>query len=254
VRFLEMVQSEGLALDRACLGLAECFRDDVDEASTQAALDGLAGAVEGDDAVAVVRAVFDAGGFRGDEGEYHAVDNSMLDRVVARRLGMPITLAVVMIEVGRRAGVELAGVAMPGHFLVRSASGQLFDPFNGGRTLARSDCVAIFQRLEGSAQAPFDDAWLRPVRPHVIVVRILANLERSFRMAGDGPAALVAMELQARVPGVLGAQPRRRIADTLADGGRFDWAASIYDALVEERPDAARDLRQRAAQLRARLN
>jgi len=108
--------------------------------------------------------------------------------------------------------------------------------------------------VHSDPEAVFSEQWLRPVDDRVIVARILGNLERSLRLVGDATAALTAAHLQARIPGVLAAAAQRQIADRLAEGGRFDWAAGIYEALAAQRPDAADTLHARAVQLRARLN
>lgn len=240
-------------LDDASLAIAACFRPDVDFDSARRDLDALAEAAPSADMAGVVNSVYAQGGFRGDQDDYYAPENSLLDQVLQRRRGMPITLAVVLIEVGRRVGIDVAGVSMPGHFIV-AAEGSYYDPFDNGRRLDRDDCVAIFQQVQPSPDTPFDDRWLQPVGSRLIVLRMLANLERSLRFRDDRAGALMALDLQARVPGVLGPRARRRIAETLAEGGQFDRAAAVYEALAEDLPNAGDDLRKRASGLRARLN
>src|SRR5690606_13265031 len=112
-------------------------------------------------------------GFAGDVEDYGNPRNSLLDSVLDRRRGIPITLAVVLIEVARRAGVALEGVGMPGHFLVRAAGdGELFaDPFHGV-VLDRAGCEKLFAALHGP-RARFRDRFLDPVGPRAILARML---------------------------------------------------------------------------------
>lgn len=142
-------------------------------------------------------------GLRGDVEGYAEPANSFLDQVLDRRRGIPITLSVLAMTIGRRTGVALVGVGMPGHFLVRH-DGQprvLLDCFDGGRRLTSGDCEAIVQRIHGH-QASFDLAWLDPTPAHDIVVRILTNLrQRALATADVGLLGWVA-PLRSAVPGV----------------------------------------------------
>ena len=99
-------------------------------------------------------------GFTGDRDTYHDPRNSLLPDVLDRRLGIPITLAVLAIEVGRRCGVALVGVGMPGHFVARSAAEphRYLDAFDGGRELDREGCRAVLQEL--APEVPWSDAHL----------------------------------------------------------------------------------------------
>lgn len=142
-------------------------------------------------------------GLEGDIQDYAEPVNSFLDQVLDRRRGIPITLSVLAIAIGRRTGVPLVGVGMPGHFLVRH-EGQprvLLDCFDGGRRLTSGDCEAIVQRIYGPGSG-FDLAWLDPTPPRDIVVRILTNLrQRALATADVGLLGWVA-PLRAAVPGV----------------------------------------------------
>ena len=91
-------------------------------------------------------------GFRGDRRHYYDPENSLLDRVLDRRVGIPLTLSVVMMEVARRIGVPLGGVAMPGHFLVRDRvlPDVFVDPFDGGRTLDLAGVQRLFHAVTGA--------------------------------------------------------------------------------------------------------
>lgn len=128
--------------------------------------------------------LFDDCGFRGDRDDYYAPANSFLDQVLERRRGIPITLAVVMMEVGRRVDVPLLGVGFPGHFLVRHAHhpNLLFDPFAEGRLVTVDDCREILARLCGDL--PFHPRLLRPVTHRAILLRMLTNLRAVYTARG----------------------------------------------------------------------
>jgi regulator of sirC expression with transglutaminase-like and TPR domain len=115
-------------------------------------------------------------GLRGNAVDYYDPRNSFLNEVLTRRLGIPITLAVVYMEVGRRAGVPLVGVGFPGHFLLRHPVHPklLLDPFEG-RLLTEGDCRQMLERLSGGS-LPFDSRLLKPSTPRQILVRMLNNL------------------------------------------------------------------------------
>jgi regulator of sirC expression with transglutaminase-like and TPR domain len=173
--------------------------------------------------------------------------------VLERRLGIPISLAVVMMEVGRRAGVTIEGIGMPGHFLVR-ADGQLLDPFRGGRPLDVGECEGLFHGLFGS-DAPFSADLLEPTRRHAILARMLANLRHSYAQRGDPAALAWVARLRLALPGV---SPTElvELSRLLANLGRFDEAAGALEELAASdrlAPHTASQLAGQARDLRARL-
>jgi regulator of sirC expression with transglutaminase-like and TPR domain len=197
--------------------------------------------------------------FAGNRVDYGDPRNSYLDDVLTRRLGLPITLSVVMIEVARRVGVTVEGVGMPGHFLVRTAGDgsvagrgdRYFDPFDDGAELTAEGCAARFAELHPGVA--FDGAFLDPVGTRAIVTRMLANLEQTLLVRE--PAALVwVTRLRLLVPG-LPPQVRRQLAARLGSLGAFSAAADVLDGLAGETgaPDATRD-ETAARALRARAN
>lgn len=116
-------------------------------------------------------------GFRGNRLDYYDIRNSYLHEVLQRKLGIPITLATVVLEVGRRLGLDLEGVGFPGHFLVQVEAGQAYlDPFDRGRLLERSDCIALFRRQVGKERTPFEERYLAPVTSRQMLVRMLHNM------------------------------------------------------------------------------
>ena len=144
--------------------------------------------------------LFETLGFRGNSRDYGDPENSFLDSVLQRRLGIPISLAVVMMEVGRRIGAPAHGVGMPGHFLVMDAAreGVWCDPFHDGALLDIEGCRKLFARVHGNARG-FSRALLVPTEPHAIVARMLANLENG-RLASDPMALTWLCELHMALP------------------------------------------------------
>jgi regulator of sirC expression with transglutaminase-like and TPR domain len=128
------------------------------------------------------RYVFDELGFSGNSGDYYDPRNSYLNDVLDRRLGIPITLAIVYMEIGRRAGLRLEGVAFPGHFLVKCVvrDGTLvLDPFHRGNSLSIEDLRGRLALMNGGEAPP---AAVMPVLlaaagNREILVRILRNLK-----------------------------------------------------------------------------
>jgi regulator of sirC expression with transglutaminase-like and TPR domain len=255
-RFVELVNGPTgeLPLDEAALLIAQHAHPDLDPAVARAELDRLAAEVDGRTGAAVARALFQAGGFAGNTVDYGDPRNSYLDDVLARRLGIPITLSVVMIEVGRRCGVPIVGVGMPGHFLVRATEEEAvwFDPFHGGRALDENGCREVFERVIGGTMA-FTSDLLRAVDTRSILSRMLANLQNTF--VQREPASLPwVVRLRLSIPG-LGLEERRRLAGVLRDSGRFGEAAHELDRLAAEADgDVAERLGREAAATRARAN
>ena len=198
----------------------------------------------------VVGHLFDDLGFAGDRRDYHDPRNSLLDQVLERRLGMPITLSVVLLETARRLDISLAGVGMPGHFLVRDqAFNDLFiDAYAEGARLDAVGCRARFHSLHGP-DAAFDPVFLQPVAPRSIVIRVLNNLTASLR--GRSPRELDwLLDLRLRIPSP--PPDQRALAELCELRGRYGDAAMLLDhvAAATDNDIAA----ERADRLRARLN
>jgi regulator of sirC expression with transglutaminase-like and TPR domain len=124
--------------------------------------------------------------FRGNSEDYYDPRNSYLDQVLERRLGIPITLAVVILEVARRAAVNARGVSFPGHFLVRApgSRGTVFvDPFDG-RSVGRKELRALHLRATGEDRDP-DPRVLEPSDKQQILMRMLNNLRGIWERRGD---------------------------------------------------------------------
>jgi regulator of sirC expression with transglutaminase-like and TPR domain len=199
-------------------------------------------------------ALFGPGGFRGDRDVYHDPRNSLLGEVLRRRVGIPLTLCLVAIEVGRRIGVGLVPVGMPGHVLARDAldPDRFVDAFDGGRLLDRAGCRELFVNLHGVGTT-FDPRFVEPTPNHVLLVRMLNNLRAACTRAGDRAGLVRVLDLLCATP-VAGVTERRQLAGVLAADGRFDEAAAVHDRLVEEDPARSEEHRREARRLRAALN
>ena len=196
-RFAVVVQQpdDGIALDEAAFLIA-AHDHPVDVDAGLRTLDALATEIGVVDAQALARELFVARGFAGNTVDYEDPRNSYLDVVLDRRLGLPITLSVLMIEIGRRLGLPLQGVGMPGHFLV-GANGSFVDPFHEGAFLSAADARALYERTHPGA--PFLDAYLDPVGPRAVLARMLANLVHSFGTRAP-LAAVWALQLRLAIP------------------------------------------------------
>jgi len=122
--------------------------------------------------------------FAGNRAHYDDFRNSLLNVVLERRLGIPISLAVVYMEVARRAGLDVRGVAFPGHFLMRVANpageaGVILDPFDGGDEVDEQGCRQLLARRLGD-DAGYDEEMLSPCSSRQIISRILNNLKRTY--------------------------------------------------------------------------
>jgi regulator of sirC expression with transglutaminase-like and TPR domain len=140
--------------------------------------------------------LFDDQGFRGNLEHYYDPRNSFLNDVLDRQTGIPITLSVLYIELGRGVGLPVAGVGMPGHFMVQYSAQEAsfwIDPFYGGTMLSRAECVERQQQMYGQ-RLPWRDAYLEPVSDHDILRRMLYNLKLIYLRQGAHRQALGVVE------------------------------------------------------------
>jgi regulator of sirC expression with transglutaminase-like and TPR domain len=258
-RWKELVtRPEGeIPLDEASFVIAAQAEPDLDVAAQVARLDDLAAPLGRATTERVCGLVFGTLGFRGDHETYDDPRNSYLNRVLDRRLGIPITLSVLLIEVGRRCGVHLEGVGMPGHFLVRDPDQPdlLIDAFSGGDRLDPAACAELLHTVVGPEVA-LQPALLAPVGTRAILARMLANLDQSFRRREDRDGARWATRLRAALPG-LPTVERIAMAESLAGLGCHAEAASLLEELANrpgESAVAAQSLRTRARGLLAPFN
>jgi regulator of sirC expression with transglutaminase-like and TPR domain len=126
--------------------------------------------------------LFDEEGFRGNADDYYDPANSCLNQVLQRKLGIPITLSVVMIEVARRVGLRVEGVGLPGHFIVSARVGAdrvLLDPFDGGTVLTQETAADVVARAVGR-RVTLTTEHFAPVSKRQILVRMLVNLKSAY--------------------------------------------------------------------------
>jgi len=202
-RFAEIMQPAGppVPLDEAALLISAALQPELHLADWLAALDELADDCAMPTADGVAFHLFAHGHFTGNRGAYYDWRNSCLDRVIATRTGIPISLSVLMIEVARRVGVELQGVGMPAHFLVRVADDPdvFFDPFDSGRRLDRAQVRALFEQVTGG-QVVWNEQYLDPTPNRDIAIRMLNNLKSVFADRSDTIRLAIVMDLRSAVP------------------------------------------------------
>jgi regulator of sirC expression with transglutaminase-like and TPR domain len=254
-RFGELVArpDDEIPLDEAAALIGAHASPGLDVAHQLARLDELAGTCPVATLDGLCRHLFDDLGFAGNREDYLDPRNSLLHEVLDRRRGIPISLSVVTLEVGRRLDVPLAGVGMPSHFLVRHLGqpATFLDPFDGGVRLNEADCEALFRALGGTG--PWVPAYLDPVGPRVILTRMLTNLQGIF-MPRDLRSASWVLRLRLLIPG-LELPERVALARALGSLGQFEAAGAALEGAADAAPPEDADrLRAQARALRARSN
>jgi regulator of sirC expression with transglutaminase-like and TPR domain len=238
------MNAPGNELAPAALAIARVEYPSLDPAPYVAALDrmGREAAARmhqvGDDSVRVFNEyLYDEQGFAGNRERYDDPRNSFINEVLDRRIGIPISLAVVYLEVARRAGLHVDGINFPGHFLlrardpvIREAASEvvIIDPFHGGAQLSEYDCRQLLRHHVGD-EAAFDTTLLAPATRHEIVVRMLVNLKRLYVRMRSFPQARVISSL------LLGIDPAA--ISELRDRGLLAYH-------LEDFPAALRDLEE----------
>jgi len=196
--------------------------------------------------------------FRGTPGDYQRLSSSLLHEVLRRRRGLPILLSVVWMEVARRAGAPVYGVALPGHFVVGFGPAEdqvLADPFDGGRVLSGGDAELL---VAGATGASLEPGMLVPAAPLEVVSRVLNNI-RAWAAARPerSDVALWGVELALLLPSH-SARLRYERAQLLVQRGDFLTGAAELEAYAEvvavvDEPAADR-VRGQAQSARAMLN
>jgi len=251
--FLEAVRCPSGRVDvlRAVLSLVLDARPDVDVDEIATTLDRWGASVSrriahagvSDDPLAAMlllnRFFFEEQSFSGDSETPHDPANCELDLVMERRQGLPITLGLLLIEVGKRAGLPLSGINFPGRFLVGLAGGPrllLFDPFRGGRLVLPEDCQGLLDSVQ-DGRLRLRNEFLQPCAPERFVERLLNNLKRAYQRRTDLQSAI---RVQGRIidlrPGdVAPLQERARLAFQV---GRHDEALKDLQKAVVMAGDA----------------
>jgi regulator of sirC expression with transglutaminase-like and TPR domain len=140
--------------------------------------------------------LFDEVGFRGNQENYHDPRNSFLNEVLSRRLGIPITLSLICIEVGKRLDIPLIGIGMPGHFLIRhrDAEDLFIDPFYGGILLSAEECAQRLWEITRNS-LHWNPRYLSPVSNREFIARMLRNLKGIYLEQPDYYRALAMIDL-----------------------------------------------------------
>lgn len=266
-RFAEEARAERPDLALLCLLLGAEADPALDTNGTDAAqieLDRLAGllpyGLRGGRAwaSALAELLGERYGFEGSSADYQRLESSLLHEVLRRRRGLPILLSVVWIEVARRAGAPVYGVALPGHFVVGFGEPEervLADPFAGGRPLSGQDAELL---VAGATGEPLDASMLVPAQPLETLLRILNNI-RGWAVARPErtDVALWAVELSLLLPSHP-ARLRFERAQLLVRSGEFLRGAAemeeYADVVADIEPAAAEAVRRSARAARSRLN
>ncbi len=256
---------DGPSLLDAALLVATCDRPDFDSTLVRSRLAAMAGAARGYVAghphprarvEGLCYYVKDVVGLAGDDTQYYERDNSCIDRVLANGRGLPITLAVIYVDIGCRLGLAGEGVNFPGHFLVRFNSDDaspplLLDPF-AGRVISHAECQEYLQRIAGTEQS-LGPQHLRRASAMDVLVRMLNNLKHLAYTRQDLPAALrFSDRIQLADPEQrLEHRDRALIHEQLGDpiSAMAEWQA-LVDVIRDE--DARRRIERRIERLRAR--
>jgi regulator of sirC expression with transglutaminase-like and TPR domain len=232
--------------------LGEGARARIERAAADPVEAGARGAVE-----ALNQYLFGELGFRGNEADYYDPRNSLLHHVLERRTGIPITLSIVYMEVGRRAGLSVEGVGLPGHFVVRAfepgGAPVLVDPFNAKAT-DEEECQQRLDLIYGG-RVTLGAEHLRAAGVREILARVLGNLKGVYAQAQMSGRALAAVErILLLSPHDL--EERRDRGMLLAQLGRLPEAVADTQSYLNLRPDApdAEAVREQLKKMRARLS
>ena len=140
--------------------------------------------------------LFKEQGFRGNRRDYYDTRNSFLNEVLDRKVGIPITLSIIYLDIARRVGLPINGVGLPGHFVVQyGAHPEPFyiDPFHGGKLLSEQDCAARVAQIHGQ-DLPWQESYLDAVSDLHILARVLNNLKVIYVRKGAHELALDAVD------------------------------------------------------------
>jgi regulator of sirC expression with transglutaminase-like and TPR domain len=238
--------SAPLDLADVALALARDEYPQLDVEAYLSELDGMAHEVQGYlrgglevRVKGLCRYLFHEMGFRGNQTDYYDARNSYLNEVLDRHTGIPLTLSLVAMAVGNRAGLDVAGVALPGHFVAKAVSdGQevVFDPFHGGRMLTAEDCEMLVEKATGEPFEATTEA-LAAASAGLIVLRLLTNLKGVYLRQGDFARAARTVERMRQLSPDDPVQ-RRDLGAILVRAGQPGRAIDHLRAYLAVLPDA----------------
>ncbi|MDY3559165.1 transglutaminase-like domain-containing protein [Gemmata sp. JC673] len=191
--------------------------------------------------------LFEECGFAGNTEDYYDPRNSYLNKVLDRQVGLPIALSVLAMAVGQRAGLDVVGVGLPGHFIVKAVDGNeevLFDPFNGGQFLDIEGCEELVGGVTGRPFEATPEA-LAATPPGAIVARMLQNLKTAYLAERDyRRGARVTRRLTQLIPA--DASQQRDLGVLLVQAEQFGRAVDPLRAYLRAEPGAedAADVRK----------
>jgi regulator of sirC expression with transglutaminase-like and TPR domain len=240
---LATIEYPGLEIDHF-LGLIDSYAAELG--------DRLADPCDGPDFVmAANQYLFQELGFAGNASNYYDPRNSCLNEVLSARVGIPITLSVVYLEICRRLARPVRGIGLPGHFLVQYDDGQFavyIDPFHGGALLTAEECFRLARTATG-ADVPPDPAFLAPVSKQQILLRMIRNLRAIyFSRRAYGKALQVLDLLLAACPESAGEYKQRSLVHQQLRN--FRAARADLERYLELAPDSE-DRADMEKQLRA---
>jgi regulator of sirC expression with transglutaminase-like and TPR domain len=239
-------KEEEIDLLSAALLIARLDNDEVDTAAYRAEVDRMAEKIKAslpDDAdetakrEALNKYLFVERGFHGSRGDYYDRANSHLSEVIDDREGLPITLSVLYMDLGRRLGLKIEGVGMPGHFIVRHVPAKgdavLIDVFEGGKVMTKEEAA---KKVEETSGETFKDEFLAAAPKRAIVSRMLHNLLNLARRDGDAVGGLRYLDA------ILVATPDAVEERLMRAGGRWqtgdrDGALLDIDWLLDRKPE-----------------
>ncbi|MCA9647416.1 MAG: tetratricopeptide repeat protein [Polyangiaceae bacterium] len=239
-------EDEDLDLLTGALLIARDARPSLDFAGVEAKLDALSSPLEAlslerlsDQAEALALELSERYGLSGNKADYYDPDNSFIDQVLERRVGIPISLSLVYVEVAQRAGFRASGIGFPGHFLVRldgEAEHLILDPFAGGRVLDQRDLEARLDQV-GWPRKVLQQGLLDPSPLRLILARMLTNLRSIYLKRGELPRLLVVLDrLVALIPASKEALRDRGILN--AELGAPEAARADLNEYLERWPNA----------------
>ena len=253
-RFRQLLEHEEFALHEGALCIAAHGCPDMDLNAELNRLDALADRCDHPSRDKMLHSLFGDLGFHGNRVDYYDPRNSFLNEVMRRRTGIPISLAVLTMAVGRLVGYEFEGVGLPGHFLIRDRNEPdvFIDVFAGGALLDAQACEELFHQVTGGGQG-FHPAYLAPVDHSSIMERMLGNLRAIYSQSKDYANLEWVLELRTMCPTVT-ADEGKQLGLINMERGRFDEAARRFEALAEAGNDDEDQLRRLATMARARMN
>lgn len=200
--------------------------------------------------------LFEEQGFRGNVEDYYDPRNSFFNDVLDRRLGIPITLSLLFVEVGRRLGLAIDGIGLPGHFIVGFDAGEcrvLLDPFDGGAVLTPEGCQRLVARALGRT-VRLQDQHFAVVTKRQFLIRMLDNLKGIYFKREAWDKALWVCDRLVVLDPENSCEVRDR-GVALVSMGELPRAAADWESYLRHRPEApdAESVRARLRRVRQAL-